>query len=358
MLDAPHHPPRVTATARRARTAVVLVAGAALLLASLAAGVALGQSPLGVRTALEMLWAALTGGFVPAADAGAYAIVWELRLPRALLAAVVGAGLATVGVAVQAFVRNPLADPFVLGVSHGAAVGAVAVVLFGGFTALGVYAMSGGAVATALVATALVYLVATRRGRMTPLRLVLVGSVLGHGFAAVTTTLVFLSPTGDAARSVLFWLLGSLAGASWASLPPAAVVVALGLVLLYVRARALNAITLGDDSATALGVEPHRLRRELFVLCALLVGAMVAVSGAVGFVGLVLPHLTRLLVGADHRRVLLVAPVLGAAFLVWVDVSARVLAAPRELPLGVLTAAIGVPVFLLLMRRGHLGAVS
>ena len=328
-----------------------------VLLASLTAGVALGQSPLGVGTSLRMLWASLTGGFVPSAEAGAHAIVWELRLPRALLAAVVGAGLATVGVAVQAFVRNPLADPFVLGVSHGAAVGAVAVVLFGG-AVVGISAISGGAVVTGLAATAIVYVVAAGRGRLTPLRLVLVGSVLGHGFAAVTTVLVFLSPTSDAARSVLFWLFGSLAGASWDSLPAAAAVVLAGMALLAVRARALNAISLGDDAATTLGISPHRLRRELFGVSAVLVGAMVAVSGAVGFVGLVLPHLTRMIVGADHRRVMAVAPLMGAAFLVWVDVAARVLAAPRELPIGVLTAAVGVPVFLVLLRRGRLGAAE
>lgn len=336
------------------RTTALTVTLLVVLAASMVLAVVLGQTVQPVGTTLTVLRTALTGGVLPAADAGTYAIVWQLRVPRVLLAAIVGAGLSGVGVAVQAFVRNPLADPFVLGISHGAAVGATAVSVFGLLLSFGTYALSAGALGSALVAASLVYLVATSRGRMSPLRLVLVGSVLGYGFSALTTVLVFFSPTSDAARSVLFWLLGSLASANWGSLPLVAVVVAAGLAWLGVRARLLNVISLGDDPATTLGLDPARLRRELFVVAATLVAVMVAVSGAIGFVGLVLPHLARMLVGADHRRVLPVAVLGGAVFLVWVDLAARTAAAPYELPLGALTAAVGVPVFLLLLSRSRL----
>ncbi|WP_220479780.1 FecCD family ABC transporter permease [Halosaccharopolyspora lacisalsi] len=333
---------------------LTLAVALVVLAASVIGGVALGPTSIAPGKALSLLHEALRGGVVSAEDAGTYAIVWNIRLPRVLLAAVVGAGLSTVGVAVQAMVRNALADPFVLGISSGASVGASAVALFGFLGALGLYALSTAAFLGALGATLLVYLIARSGGGLAPLRLVLTGTALSYGFSAITTLMVFRAPNGNAAQSTLFWLLGSLGGVTWSSLPVATVVVALGIGYLLLSARRLNALSMGDETATTLGVAPERLRRELFVVTAAVTGVVVAVSGAVGFVGLMLPHLVRLVTGSDHRRVLLLAPPAGAIFLVWVDVLARTLAAPEELPLGVITAAIGVPCFLLLMsRRGY-----
>ncbi|WP_415365814.1 FecCD family ABC transporter permease [Saccharothrix sp. BKS2] len=323
---------------------------AVALAVSVVCGVALGPVPVPFDDVVRYLHAAVTGGVVQAAEAGPYRIVWDIRLPRVLLAAVVGAGLAAVGVAVQAVVRNALADPYVLGISSGASVGATAVATTGLFASLGIYALSTAAFLSALAATALVYLVAGRGG-LTPLRLVLTGTALAHGFSAIAMLLVFQAPRGEAARAALFWLLGSLGGVTWASVPVAAAVVVAGTAYLTTRARHLNALAMGDETATTLGVDVPRTRRTLFLVTAAMTGVLVAVSGAVGFVGLVLPHLVRLLVGADHRRVLAVAPLAGACFLIWVDVAARLLAAPEELPLGVITAALGVPCFVLLLRR-------
>ncbi|MGW5680282.1 FecCD family ABC transporter permease, partial [Streptomyces sp. NPDC003860] len=275
----------------------------------------------------------------------------ELRFPRAVLAAVVGAGLSAIGVAVQAMVRNALADPFVLGISSGAAVGANAVMIFGAFGALGVWALSGAAFVSALLAMALVYAIAGSAQGLTPVRLVLTGTAMYYGFSAVTTFMVFAAEHGEAARSAMMWLLGSLGGANWDAVPIAACAVLAGLVHLGLSARRLNALAMGDETCAALGVDADRLRRELFVVCAAVTGAVVAVSGAIGFVGLMVPHAVRMLVGADHRKVLLLAPLMGAVLLVWVDVLSRVLLAPTELPVGVLTAVIGVPCFVVLMRR-------
>ncbi|TKG72749.1 FecCD family ABC transporter permease [Prauserella endophytica] len=338
---APHRPAPVP----------LVVALALGLLGSLICALALGAARVPLSDVLGHLGAGLTGGWIDAADLPDYQIVWEVRLPRVLLAAVVGAGLAAVGVASQALVRNALADPFVLGVSSGASVGATAVIVLGAFAALGVYALSVAAFVGALGATALVYLAARSPQGLTPLRLVLTGTALAYGFSAVTTVLVFLAPRGDAARSALFWLLGSLGGVTWPSLPLAAAAVAAGIAYLLSQARALNALAMGDETAAALGVEPGPLRRRLFVVCAAVTGCLVAVSGAVGFVGLMVPHLVRMVTGADHRRLLAVAPLAGAVLLVWVDLLARTLVAPQELPLGVLTAALGVPVFVWLVRR-------
>jgi iron complex transport system permease protein len=322
-----------------------------VLAVSIVAGVALGPVSVPFDVTLDLLWAALTGGTVPADLAGQYHIVWDIRLPRVLLAAVVGAGLSTVGVAIQAMVRNALADPYVLGISSGASVGATAVATLGILPGLGVHALSTAAFITALGATALVYLTSRTSRGLTPLRLVLTGTALAHGFSAIAMVLVFQAPHGEAARSAMFWLLGSLGGAQWTSLPVAAGVTGLGIAYLATKARRLNALAMGDETATTLGVPVQRFRTHLFIVTAAMTAVLVAVSGAVGFVGLMVPHLTRMVVGADHRRVLPLAPLAGASFLVWVDVVARMLAAPEELPLGVITAAIGVPCFVVLMRR-------
>lgn len=336
---------------RRIPLPPLVAALAVVLLGSLLCGVGLGAAGVGWSAVLRYLAAGLTGGRIAPDEVPAYTIVWELRFPRVVLAAVVGAGLSAIGVAVQALVRNALADPFVLGISSGAAVGANAVLLFGALGALGVWALSASAFVCALLSMALVYAAARTPHGLTPLRLVLTGTAMYYGFSAVTTLMVFSADRGEAARSAMMWLLGSLSGAGWASVPIAAVAVLCALVHLRLSAGRLNALAMGDETATALGVDPERLRRELFVVAAAVTGAVVAVSGAIGFVGLMVPHVTRILVGADHRRVLAVAPLLGAVLLVWVDLLSRVLLAPVELPVGVLTAVIGVPCFVLLMRR-------
>ncbi|RPK34164.1 Hemin transport system permease protein HmuU [Streptomyces sp. ADI93-02] len=179
----------------------------------------------------------------------------------------------------------------------------------------------------------------------------LTGTAMYYGFSAVTTFMVFAAERGEAARSAMMWLLGSLGGATWSSVPIAAVVVLCGLAHLGWSARRLNTLAMGDETAAALGVDAGRLRKELFLVSAAVTGAVVAVSGAIGFAGLMVPHAARMLVGADHRRLLAVAPLAGAVLLIWVDILSRVVLAPAELPVGVLTAAIGVPCFVLLMRR-------
>jgi iron complex transport system permease protein len=337
--------------AGRGRPLTALVVLSVTLVVSVLAGIALGPTVVPPADVVHFLWAALTGGGIGADEVTGYSIVWHVRTPRVLLAAVVGAGLAVVGVAIQALVRNALADPFVLGISSGASVGATAVVVFGVFASLGVYALSAAAFLGALGATLLVYLAARGPLGLTPLRLVLTGVALAYGFQALMSVLVFLSPNGQAARTVLFWLLGSLGAASWESLPLVTAAVLVTIVVLLRQSRSLDVLALGDETAASLGVDADALRRGLFLLTAAVTGLIVAVSGAIAFVGLVLPHVVRILVGSTHRRVLAVTPLAGACFMVWVDLVARTAFAPEELPLGVITALIGVPVFITLMRR-------
>lgn len=278
-------------------------------------------------------------------------IVWTVRTPRVVLGALVGAGLAIVGTTLQAAVRNPIADPYLLGVSSGASVGAVAVIAFGAGTVLGVWALSAAAFAGAMAAGAVVVLIASRRA-LSPLRIILTGTAVAYAASAIATLLIYKAPNAHAVRAVLFWLLGSLAGASWPKLVPSSVAVGGGLVVLWAHGRHLNALLAGDDTAAALGVDVDRLRRRLVILTSVITAAVVAVSGAIGFVGLLLPHAARSLVGNDHRVLLPVAALSGATFLILVDLVARTVASPQEVPVGVITAGIGAPFFLWALNRG------
>ncbi|NJP68282.1 FecCD family ABC transporter permease [Streptomyces spiramenti] len=332
-------------------TAVSALVLVAVLGVSVVLAIGTGPAVVPPEQTARLLWAALTGGLVPADEVTTYQIVWQVRTPRVLLAVVVGAGLTAAGVAVQALVRNALADPFVLGISSGASVGAVSVLVLGALASLGVYALSAGAFLGAVGASALVYLAANTRAGLTPLRLVLTGIALAYGFQALMSVLVYLAPDGEATGTVLYWTMGSLGAASWSTLPLVAAVVSCGLLLLWRGSRTLDILATGDETAAGLGIDPRRERRVLFVVTATMTGCIVAVSGAIGFVGLIMPHLVRLVVGAAHARVLVIAPLVGAVFMVWADLLARTMVAPRELPLGVITALVGVPVFVLLMRR-------
>ncbi|MFC5800984.1 FecCD family ABC transporter permease [Streptomyces formicae] len=324
----------------------------AVLLASVVVAIGLGSAVITPGETARYLWAALSGGRIGADEVTTYQIIWQIRTPRVLLAALVGAGLSAVGVAIQAMVRNALADPFVLGVSSGASVGAVGVTVTGGLAALGIYAVSAGAFIGALVASFLVYAAsASRGGGLSPLRLVLTGVAMSLGFQAVMSVIIYFAPDSEATSMVLYWTMGSFGAATWGALPVVSVAALLGIAVLYRYGRALDVMTLGDETAASLGISPDRHRKGLLVLVSLVTGVMVAVSGAVSFVGLVMPHVVRMAVGAGHARVLAVAPLVGAVFMVWVDLASRTLVAPRELPLGAITALVGVPVFIALMRR-------
>ncbi|MDH6115329.1 iron complex transport system permease protein [Kitasatospora sp. MAP12-15] len=279
-------------------------------------------------------------------------IVWQLRAPRALLAAVVGAGLGLVGTAVQAMVRNPLADPYLLGISSGASLGAVAMIVLGAGvgSAVGI-GVSSAAFAGALASFALVWTLARRGGGFAPMRLVLAGVGIGQFLSGFTSFLVLQAGDDQQTRGVLFWLMGSLGGATWSQLPLPVAAVALGLLVLQGRARSLNALLMGDETAAGLGVDVTRLRRELFAVTSLLTGVLVAVSGAIGFVGLLVPHVCRLMVGGDHRRLLPLSALAGAVLLVVVDTVARTALAAQEVPIGVVTSLIGAPVLLYLLDR-------
>lgn len=322
-----------------------------LMLVSIPVAVGLGPVAVSPGTAAQIVAHHLIGAPDVNWTVSEESIVWLVRTPRVLLAAIVGAGLAICGVALQAVVRNVLAEPYLLGVSAGASTGAALTILFGVGTVLGASSLTGSAFLGALAATALVFALAGSGGQVTSVRLLLAGVAVGYVLNAFTSFLIFASDTPEGARAVLFWLLGSLTRARWSAVGIAAVVTVAAFAALLLWARRLDALALGDDTAHALGSLPTRLRIQVLLAVTLCAGAAVAVSGGIGFVGLVVPHVARLCVGGVHRRLLPVAALLGATFLIWADVVARTVFVPRELPLGIVTALVGAPFLLFLVRR-------
>lgn len=320
------------------------------LLVALVAAVLVSISVGTVTLPLDRVWAVIAAHLfgdptaLPALDSQ---IVWDLRTPRVLLAAIVGAALSTGGAVLQALVRNPLADPYVLGISSGSSLGAVLVMGLGIGAGLGI---AGGAFVGATAATGAVFLLAQRAGRLTDSRLILAGVAVGY-LAMAGTSLVQLTVEPSSLRGILFWLMGSVAGAEWGELGLPTAVMGVCAVWMLLQARNLNALAAGDDDAVALGVDLRRLRIELLLVSSLLTATTVSVAGAVGFVGLMVPHAVRMVVGADHRRLLPVSLLTGAVFMVLVDLATRTVDRPNEYPITVFTAALGAPFFLYLLRR-------
>ena len=279
-------------------------------------------------------------------------IVWFLRMPRVMLALIVGGGLGIVGAAMQTLVRNPLAEPYILGISSGATAGAslfylgLLPPLLSKALSMPVAAFAGG-----LLSITVVYLVARSSTRLSVARLLLAGVAMAALMGSVTSLITLSSPEPDKVRAVLFWLLGSLNRASWSLLPAPMTVTVAALVALMALARPLDAMLLGDESAHSLGIPVEILKRILIVIAALVTGTLVAASGAIGFVGLIIPHAVRSIVGVSHRKVLPVCFFAGALFLLLADLAARVVLPSQELPVGIITALCGVPFFLMLLRR-------
>lgn len=328
-----------------------------LLAVALVASLAIGPTGITLSALPDAVWHLL--GLANDADAGRQRLVLiDLRLPRTIMAAFVGAALAISGALLQGLFRNPLADPSLLGISNGAALAAVSVIAFGNsfaapvIHAFGVYALPIAAFAGALATTTVLMAIALRRGALAIGTLLLAGIAMAAISGALMGLISYASDDREL-RDITLWSLGSLAGASWPKLvaiTPFAVGVAL---ILPSMARAMNGFLLGEAEAFHLGVDTERTKRLVVVVTAAAVGAAVAVAGVIGFVGLIVPHVIRLLAGPDHRIVLPASALGGAALLIVADIASRMIVMPAELPIGIMMAAIGGPVFLhLVVRRG------
>ena len=334
-----------------ARSLLALAACVALLLEVLA-GVAIGETPIAPGVVLQVLanklWAA--GHVLDPIDEG---IVWSYRLTRALVAAACGAGLATCGVVLQSLLRNPLADPYLLGISAGASTGAVLVAVLG--LGAGAVSLSAGAFAGAICAFALVILLARASGPTgASAQIILAGIAGSQLFNAITAFLITKSASSEQARGIMFWLLGNLSGVRWPAVWLAVPVAVAGLAVCLWHRRALDAFTFGADSAASLGIPVRRVQLLLISCAALVTAVMVSIVGSIGFVGLVIPHAVRLLAGTGHGRLLPASALGGALFLIAADVLSRTLIKGQVIPVGVVTALVGAPVFaLILIGRRH-----
>lgn len=325
---------------KRQRNRQIAVFGVAVLLLIAAFTLAVGLGP--VRLGPVAVWQAILGD----GSELSRTIIWNIRLPRALIGTFVGAGLAISGALLQGVMRNPLADPHIIGVSAGAGLGAVAVMTLRPLAPA--HWIPAAAFAGALLGAGIVYLLAWRGG-ISPMRMILAGVAVSSLFSAGTTAL--LVTHSDNVQAAMTWLVGGFAGRGWAHWNRLWPYVSAGTLVALTSARKVNLLLLGDEMAAGLGVRVERVRLLLIALAAMMAGAAVSVAGLVGFIGLIVPHITRLLSGSDYRYLLPTSAVLGGAILIVADTAARLVADPVELPVGILTAAMGAPFFLYLLRR-------
>lgn len=277
-------------------------------------------------------------------------IIWMIRTPRILFTMLVGGGLALTGAVMQAVVRNSIADPYILGLSSGASTGAALVLLSGVSGYCATWAVPLSSFVGAFAAFVLVFVIAGQKGTMGADRLILAGVAISYLFSSCTSFLTFLSPD-QGLREITHWLLGSVAGGKWTNILLPSFVVTGGCFFFFVKARALNSISMGEETAVSLGLNSSLFRKQIFLVTALVVGVIVSLSGSIGFVGLMIPHIARLLVGNDHKKLLPLSFLAGSFFLIWADVIARTVMSPMELPIGIVTAIFGAPFFIWLLNK-------
>ena len=279
-------------------------------------------------------------------------IIWEIRLPRVLLGAICGAGLALCGVLMQCVTKNPIAEPYILGISSGASCGAVAVLVLGGMSAIGINSLTAGAFAGSMLSGVLVFAIGTQMGRTTSTtRLVLSGMAISTIFSSLTNLLIYSAKNSNQAKSALFWTIGSLGGAKWDKLLFPFIVLVVVMITAFIMSKSLDILLLGDDSAIILGINIKFIKSVILILATLLTSALVSITGAIGFIGLVVPHICRTISGSDHKKLIVLSSLIGAIFLIASDIVARGLFPPIEIPIGIITSLVGGPFFLYLISK-------
>lgn len=335
-------------------TALILLLIALAL--SLLAAVTIGSTDIPLSDVYHVILYKLFGMGEPAFGEGnLFRAVWYLRLPRLLMAASIGMALAVCGVVMQAIVKNPLADPYVLGISSGATLGATLAIMLGVGAALGENSIGIMAFLGAFVVSLLVVGLANVGGRANSVKLLLAGMAVSSVCSAFSNFIVYIAHDREGMQTVTYWMMGSIAGANWERDGVVLLVALLGALFFWTQHRNLNLMLLGDESAITLGTDLHRWRQLYLLVSAAMVGFAVYAAGMIGFVGLIIPHVVRMLFGTDHKKLIPLCALAGAVFLVWADVACRVLIKGTELPIGILTSMIGAPCFIYLMARKKYG---
>lgn len=335
----------------------VIVALAAALLFSLMAAITFGNADISIKeaysvVAYELFHADSLSDF---AQGPVHDVIWIIRLPRVLMGLAVGMGLSVCGVIMQAVVKNPLADPYVLGVSSGASLGATLAILFGagalfGRNFVGVMAFLG-----AMAVSFAVLFISRAGGPSNAGKLILAGMAMSSVCAAFSNFALYLANDGNAVSEVIFWTMGSLGSAKWSNVPVILAIMTVGTVLFWTQFRNLNLMLLGDETSVTLGTDMHKVRGRYMILSSLMVGFAVYAAGTIGFVGLIIPHAVRMVFGTDHKRLIPLCALIGGIFLIWADVCCRVIMKNAELPIGILVSMIGAPCFIYLMIRHAYG---
>ncbi|WP_445683681.1 FecCD family ABC transporter permease [Sporosarcina sp. FSL K6-3457] len=331
-----------------------------LILLSAVYSVSIGQVNIPFTQSMDILLHALTNGRLGSLDhiqSESYLnIILQVRMPRVIFALLIGIGLSLCGTVMQAVVQNPLADPYILGISSGASLGATFAILvgFGSGAFLSQFGVAFGAFVGAMITSMAVLLLSSIGGKATSVKLVLSGVVIGALCSSFSSLIIYFANNAEGIKTVTFWSMGSLASASWDKTPILAIVVLLGAALFLFQHRVLNTMLLGDESAITLGINLSAFRKLYMIITALVTGTMVAYSGMIGFVGLIIPHITRGIFGADHKRLMLGTLLLGGLFMIWADILSRTLIHNVELPIGIITSVIGSPLFIyMIVKRGY-----
>lgn len=280
-------------------------------------------------------------------------ILWNIRLPRTLFAILCGIGLSICGVVLQTITHNDLSDPYILGVSSGASFGAVGVIIFHWLSFLGSYAQFTGAVGGAILATGLVILFTGRQSDV--VRLVLLGLGLSTFFSALTMLMIYSAPHESQVRSAMFWMLGSFSGIQWSDIPVTAIVVGISFICMYLLHHDLDTLLLGESEALQLGLPVKKMQVFLVLVTSLCIAVLVAKAGVIGFIGLITPHIARLVGGVKHKPLLIFSALISALLMIWADVIARTAFSPEELPIGILTSTVGAPIFIAIIYRFRKG---
>ncbi|CAM3658146.1 FecCD family ABC transporter permease [Marinicrinis lubricantis] len=320
--------------------------------------ISIGQVHIPFSQSMEVVLHALTNGHLGSVgESEAYSnIILQVRLPRVIFALFIGMGLSLCGVVMQATVQNPLADPYILGISSGASLGATFAILvgFGSGTMLAQFGVAFGAFVGAMITTAAVLILSSIGGKATSVKLVLSGVVVGALCGSFSSLIIYFANDAEGIKTVTFWSMGSLASSSWDKVPIMAVVVLAGCLILLFQHRVLNTMLLGDESAITLGISLSTYRKFYMIITALITGTLVAYAGMIGFVGLIIPHICRAIFGSDHKRLTIASVLLGGLFLIWADILSRTLVHNVELPIGIITSVIGSPVFIyMIVKKGY-----
>lgn len=326
-----------------------------ILLLTVIIGISFGSSKIPMSDVYQFLVNKITNKhiFAEVWQSNIEPIIWEIRVPRVILAIITGGGLAICGVLMQCITKNPISDPYILGFSSGASVGAVAVIVLGG-SSIGFLSISSGAFCGALVCGVIVFVLGTRCGKdASTVRLILTGLGVSTIFTALTNILVYTAKSANEVRSAVFWSMGSLGRAKWDELliPLLALLVVFFIALMMVKS--LDLLLIGDNSATMMGMNVAKVKTSILLISTVLISVLVSMTGAIGFIGLVVPHICRFFFGSTHRKLLISSLIMGGVFLIICDTFARCLFPPRDIPIGIITSIVGGPFFLLMISRNN-----